>query len=92
MSHLEVYNSLVKFNGHLDVYFSDIDVTWLKRYESWLRSNGSAENTIGKRFRTLRAVFNLAIEQRVTKAEYYPANDELHSNPQVDRDVPHREQ
>lgn len=72
MSHLEVYNSLVKFNGHLDIYFSDIDTTWLKKYENWLRANGSAENTIGKRFRTLRAVFNLAIEQGVAKAEYYP--------------------
>ena len=38
MSHLEVYNSLVKFNGHLDIYFSDIDINWLKRYETWLRS------------------------------------------------------
>lgn len=72
MSHLEVYNSLVKFNGHLDIFFSDIDITWLKRYETWLRSGGSAENTIGKRFRTLRAVFNVAIEQKNIKAEYYP--------------------
>ncbi|MDL2297403.1 site-specific integrase [Bacteroidales bacterium OttesenSCG-928-B11] len=72
MSHLEVYNSLVRFNGHLDIYFSDIDINWLKRYETWLRSNGSAENTIGKRFRTLRAAFNLAIEQNIVKAEYYP--------------------
>lgn len=23
MSHLEVYNSLIKFNGHLDIYFSE---------------------------------------------------------------------
>lgn len=53
MTFLEVYNSLIKFNGHLNIYFSDIDITWLKRYEEWLRSQGSAENTIGKRFRTL---------------------------------------
>ena len=72
LSHLEAYNSLVKFNGHLNIYFSDIDTTWLKRYENWLRSGGSAENTIGKRIRTLRAVFNLAIEQKTVKAEYYP--------------------
>jgi len=72
MSHLEAYNSLVKFNGHLDIHFSDIDSTWLKRYENWLRSGGSAENTIGKRLRTLRAVFNLAIEQNIVKADYYP--------------------
>ena len=72
MSHLCVYNSLVKFNGHLDIYFSDIDTAWLKRYEMWLRSGGAVENTIGIRFRTLRAVYNLAIEQGIVKAEYYP--------------------
>jgi hypothetical protein len=33
LSHLEVYNSLMKFNGHLDIYFSNIDITWLKSYE-----------------------------------------------------------
>ena len=27
MSLLEVYNSLKKFNGHLDIYFSDIDIS-----------------------------------------------------------------
>lgn len=72
MTFLEVYNSLIKFNGHLNIYFSDIDITWLKRYEEWLRSQGSAENTIGKRFRTLRAIYNTAIEENIVKAEYYP--------------------
>ena len=72
MTFIELQNSLTKFNGHLDIYFSDIDITWLKRYETWLRSNGLAENTIGKRFRTLRAIYNLAVEQHLVKAEYYP--------------------
>ena len=72
MTFLELSNSLKKFNGHLDIYFSDIDINWLKRYEMWLRSEGAAENTIGKRFRTLRAVYNVAIEQNIVKAEYYP--------------------
>ena len=30
---------------------------------------GLAENTIGIRFRTLRAVYNLAIEQNLVKTE-----------------------
>lgn len=72
LSHLEVYNSLMKFNGHLNIYFSEIDTVWLKRYENWLRSGGSAENTIGRRFRTLRAVYNVAIEEKCVKSEYYP--------------------
>jgi hypothetical protein len=28
----ELYNSLIQFNGHLDIYFSDIDVTWLTQF------------------------------------------------------------
>ena len=72
LSHREVYNSLLKFNGHLNIYFSDIDTVWLKRYETWLQGQGFSENTIGRRFRTLRAVYNVAIEEKCVKAEYYP--------------------
>jgi integrase len=71
---MELYNSLMLFNGHLDIYFSDIDVTWLKRYETWQRGRGLLENTIGKRFRTLRVLYNLAIEQKHVKSDLYPFN------------------
>ena len=64
-----IYNSLLMFNKHLDILFSDIDLTFLRRYETWLRKQGLAENTIGIRFRTLRAVYNLAIEQNLVKTE-----------------------
>lgn len=68
----QVYNSLIKFNRHLDMYFSEIDINWLKKYELWLRRQGLAENTIGIRFRTFRRVYNLAIEHRIVKEEHYP--------------------
>lgn len=68
----QVYNSLIKFNKHLNIYFPDIDTVWLRKYETWLRSNNIKENTIGIRFRTLRAIYNLAIEENIVKAEYYP--------------------
>lgn len=58
-----VYNTLIAFNKHLDIYFSEIDITFLRRYETWLRKRGVAENTIGIHFRSLRAVYNIAIEQ-----------------------------
>mgnify|MGYP000404893521 CR=1 FL=1 len=72
LSILQVYNSLIKYNKHLNIYFSDIDVTWLKKYEEWLRSSGLAKNTIGIRFRTLRAIYNIALEQKIAKPDYYP--------------------
>lgn len=68
----QVYNSLLKFNKHLNFYFPDMDVSWLKKYETWLHSSGLKENTIGIRFRTLRAIYNLAIEENIVKPEYYP--------------------
>ncbi len=68
----QTYNSLIEYNKHLNIYFSDINITWLKKYEVWLRNKGLAENTIGIRFRTLRAIYNIAIEQGYVKAEYYP--------------------
>ncbi|MDL2315405.1 site-specific integrase [Bacteroidales bacterium OttesenSCG-928-C19] len=72
LSVFQVYNSLIKFSGHLNIFFSEVDMSWLKKYETWLRKNNTAENTIGIRFRTLRVIFNYAIEQGNVKAEYYP--------------------
>lgn len=66
------YSSFIKFNKHLDIPFSDIDVTWLKKYEQWMKSNHYAINTIGTRLRHLRAVFNKAVESKQTTA--YPFN------------------
>lgn len=67
-----VYNSLINFNKHLNIPFAEIDVAWLKRYESWLRSRGVSQNTIGIHFRTLRVLYNLAIEEKAVKEELYP--------------------
>ena len=67
-------HSLIKFNKHLDIPFSDIDTIWLKRYEVWLQSQGLAINTLGTRFRHLRVIYNFAIEEKIVKSEYYPFN------------------
>ena len=77
MSVEQVYNSLVKFNKHLDLYFSEIDVAWLKRYELWLKKKGLAENTIGIRFRTFRRIYNLAIEQKIVTAKRAVRKDDV---------------
>lgn len=68
----QLYNSLISFNRHLDIYFSDIDTSFLRKYEAWLRKNGLADNTIGIRFRTLRAVYNLAVELGAADFKDYP--------------------
>lgn len=68
----ELKTSLLDFNKHLDTYFSIIDVNWLKQYETWLRTKGLNDNSIGVRFRTLRALYNKAINENIVKAEHYP--------------------
>ncbi len=68
----QTYNSLIKFNKHLDIPFSEMDCSWLRRYETWLRKQSKSENTIGIRFRNIRLIFNLAINMRLLKPENYP--------------------
>lgn len=68
----QLYNSLIEFNHNLDFYFSEMDVAWLKRYELFLREKQLAENTIGIRFRTLRAIYNVAIEEDAVSTDCYP--------------------
>lgn len=68
----QLYNSLIEFNGHLDIPFAEMDIAWLRRYEAFLRRMGLAENTIGIRFRTLCSIYNVAIEEDAVSAELYP--------------------
>ena len=70
----QLYNSLIEFNHHLDIPFSEIDIAWLRRYESHLRAKGLAENTIGIRFRTLRSIYNVAIDENMVFPDLYPFN------------------
>ena len=66
------YNSFIKFAKHLDIPFSDIDVSWLKRYETWGKAQNLSVSTISTRLRHLRAVFNLALLEHAIKSDYYP--------------------
>ena len=77
LGNAEVYKysraSLLKFTGQrLQIPFRDIDTKWLRRYEDWLRERGSSDTTISQLFRTLRSVFNKAIELQLVKRDYYP--------------------
>lgn len=68
----QLHNSLKEFCRSLDFYFSEMDMAWLKRYELSLREKRLAENTIGIRFRTLRAIYNVAIEEDAVPSDCYP--------------------
>jgi site-specific recombinase XerD len=79
LGNLAVYkysrDSLLKFaRNKLDIPFSDMDTNWLKRYENWLDSRECKDTTKSQLFRTLRSVFNKAIEQGIVKQDCYPFN------------------
>jgi integrase len=66
------YKSLKAFNNHLNFYFSDIDIVWLKKFENWLRNKNLSDNSIGIIYRTLRTVYNIAIEEKCVNPQLYP--------------------
>lgn len=80
----QVLNAFNAFTKGADIYFSDITVNWLRSFEIWQRKKGLAENTLGIRFRTLRAIYNLAIDKKIINAECYPFRNfkvsRLHQN------------
>ena len=67
-----VFKSLIYFNGHLDIYFSEIDAAWLRKYEVFLQNKKLSLNTLGIHFRVLRVLYNFAIDEKIVKQEYYP--------------------
>ena len=70
------HNSLINVtkSSKLDFLFTDIDSFWLNRYEKWLLNKNCAPTTMSLLFRTLRSVFNKAIEQGIVKLDCYPFN------------------
>ena len=70
------YNSLKVFTkNQLDIPFSAIDVSWLNKYEKWLRSKGNKETTMSLMFRTLRSAYNKAIKAKCARKSDYPFDE-----------------
>ena len=71
-------NSLANFSELVNkcniekLTFNEITVEWLKAYEKFMINKGKSYTTIGIYTRTLRAVFNNAIEQNDISNDIYP--------------------
>lgn len=63
-------NAIVTFQGKGRVDFKEVTPEWLKRFEVSLRSRGCSWNTVSTYLRTLRAVYNRAVDCR--QAVYVP--------------------
>lgn len=67
--------ALFKFRNGKDIFFSDIDYSFLNKFESFLAEKNCAINTIGVYMRNLRAVFKKAIAEKYCKQDIYPFTD-----------------
>jgi integrase len=71
-----VYRSLrdvlLRFRNRKDFTFSELDFSFLIRFEQDLRERGDKETTMSVHFRTLRALYNRAVVQDFARKESSP--------------------
>lgn len=74
-----VYDTMLRsvrsFAKDKDFPLKQISYRWLKKYEAWYLSRGNSLNGLGVSLRTLRALFNRAIKQKLIASDYYPFRD-----------------
>lgn len=66
--YLGTKNKILEYDGKCT--FDTIDRKWLERFEDWMAKSGMKVNSIGIHLRNIRAVFNYAIDEDITKC--YP--------------------
>ncbi len=65
MVYKDVKSSMEHFAPNRDIRFVDVNHDFLLRYEEFLLNRGNTTNEIGVRMRTLRAIYNYAINNMV---------------------------
>jgi len=70
--HIDKTKKLVFIN---DIDFPSIDLQWLRKFELYLIKQEIKENARAQVFRTLRAIYNKAIDYRIVKDADYPFKD-----------------
>ncbi len=68
----ETMKSVKQFCGYRKIKFPDITNAFLNKYEAWLRSRGGTDGGISIKQRTLRALYNKAIERNIIKDLNHP--------------------
>lgn len=74
-----VYDTMLRsvrnFTKGRDLPLKQITYAWLKKYEAWYLSKGNSANGLSVSLRTLRALYNRAIKQKLISKDYYPFTD-----------------
>jgi integrase len=56
----------------VELYFEDINLAWLNKFDNFLEKRGNKINSRGIHFRNIRSVFNHAIDNDIINAGFYP--------------------
>ncbi|MFN0213815.1 MAG: phage integrase SAM-like domain-containing protein [Saprospiraceae bacterium] len=67
--------SVSNFTKGKDFPLKQVTYSWLKKYEAWFLSKGNSLNGLSVNLRTLRALYNRAIKQKLVSKDLYPFND-----------------
>ncbi|HAN77064.1 MAG TPA: recombinase XerD [Bacteroidales bacterium] len=74
--------SLKNFSDERHLDFTDVDVLFLNKYEKWMLENGKSITTVGIYLRSLRAIYNIAIDDNIIKKSVYPFGKRKYQIPQ----------
>jgi integrase len=69
-SYQSALNSIIQFRRYLK--FQDITPDWLTAYEIWMLSRKKSKTTVGIYLRSLRTIYNLAMQKGVVTFTQYP--------------------
>ncbi len=72
ISYTASLKSLLSFRQSDYIYFNEIDVSFLTKYENWLLKNDKSISTVGFYLRPLKAICNLAKNDNVISELSYP--------------------
>lgn len=64
-------NSLSTYRGD-NIQFADLNFRFLTEYDNWLTTRGVKINSIGNYMRSIRAVYNQAVNEDIVGRETYP--------------------
>jgi integrase len=70
--YIDTLSQLKTYVDNKDFSFSQLDYSFLVKFETHLKSKGLSDNGISVRFRTIRALFNSAIDENFAKRDIYP--------------------
>lgn len=64
--------ALKDFKRNRPIYFQDVTIIFLQDFISHLESIGKTDGTISRYFSYFQAVYNIAVEHRIVKADFSP--------------------